>query len=92
MKPEADKLQDHLAYPPRAFRAERAAAYLSMGKSTFLKLVEEGKLPPPLRVAGIPLWDRLDLDAAVEDWKGKGSDEVAPQNSWAAIREAEERD
>ena len=35
------KLQDNFSYPPRAMRAERAAAYLSMSTSTFLALVKE---------------------------------------------------
>ena len=44
--PLVGKLQDHLAYPPRAMRAERAAAYLDMSTRTFLRLVDEGLLPP----------------------------------------------
>ena len=44
-----EKLQDHLAYPPRLLRADRAAAYLDMGERTFLRLVSEGKLPKPKR-------------------------------------------
>lgn len=65
----AEKLQDHLAYPPRAFRAERAAAYLSMSTSTFLKLVEEGTMPKGIKVRGMTMWDRLELDAALENLK-----------------------
>ena len=64
-----EKLQDHLAYPPRVFRADRAAAYLSMATSTFLKLVEEGTLPRGFRVHGMTMWDRLELDAALENLK-----------------------
>jgi hypothetical protein len=65
------KLADSLAYPPRAMRAEQAAAYLSMSKSLFLQLVDEDVLPPPTKVPGhdVTTWDRLDLDAAYEDWK-----------------------
>ena len=57
----AEKLQDHLAYPPRTFRADRAAAYLSMSTSTFLKLVGEGIMPR--------MWDRLELESALENLK-----------------------
>ena len=64
-----EKLQDHLAYPPRAFRADRAAAYLSMATSTFLKLVEEGTMPKGIKVHGMTMWDRLELDAALENLK-----------------------
>jgi predicted DNA-binding transcriptional regulator AlpA len=64
-----EKLQDSLAYPPRTFRADRAAAYLSMATSTFLKLVEEGILPRGIKVHRMMMWDRLELDAALERLK-----------------------
>ena len=88
----AGKLQDQLAYPPRALRADRAAAYLSMAQSTFLKLVKDGDLPPGMHVGGMVLWDRLELDAAVDDWKARGEGGERPGNSWAAILEREERE
>jgi predicted DNA-binding transcriptional regulator AlpA len=50
-------------------RLEQAAAYLSISTSSFLRLVEEGALPPAIRKHAMSLWDRLDLDAAFEDWK-----------------------
>jgi predicted DNA-binding transcriptional regulator AlpA len=58
------KFQDHLAYPPRAMKAERAAAYLDMSRSKFLELVEEGRLPKPKIIDGLRVWDRLAIDAA----------------------------
>jgi predicted DNA-binding transcriptional regulator AlpA len=61
------RLQDELAYPPRAMRADRAAAYLSMSRSAFLELVDAGTLPKPTRVGGMVLWDRLALDIAFEE-------------------------
>ena len=70
----AYKLQDEVAYPPRAMRAERAAAYLDLSPSTFLRFVDEGLLPPPTKVHGVVSWDRLDLDAAYEDWKAISGD------------------
>ncbi|KWV59649.1 hypothetical protein AS156_30865 [Bradyrhizobium macuxiense] len=51
-------------------RAERAAAYLDLSKSTFLRLVEDGVMPQPIRIKGVVCWDRLDLDAAFEGFKG----------------------
>jgi predicted DNA-binding transcriptional regulator AlpA len=66
------KLSDHLAYPPRAMRAERAATYLGMSVSAFLRLVEDGTMPQPVRVGGITMWDRLELDAAFENLKDHG--------------------
>jgi predicted DNA-binding transcriptional regulator AlpA len=60
------KLQDTLAYAPRLMRADRAAAYLGMGTSTFLRMVSEGVLPKPKHIRGVVAWDRLALDAYVD--------------------------
>ena len=70
------KLQDSLAYPPRLMRVERAAAYLGMSVRFFLQLVEEGKIAKPRRIKGVVAWDRLKLDAFVDD-----DQEDAPVNS-----------
>ena len=64
-----EKLQDHLAYPPRAMRAPRAAAYLGMSTSKFLDLVDKGRLSPGTKVDGMTLFDRLQLDADFEALK-----------------------
>lgn len=86
----AGKLQDQLAYPPRALRADRAAAYLSISKSAFLKLVESGVLPVGIHVGGMVLWDRLELDAAFEALKEDDDDHTDPsrKNTIAAILES----
>lgn len=62
-----EKLHDRLAYPPRAFRADRAAAYLSISRTKFLQLVKDGKLPPPTYIDDMALWDRLTLELAWEN-------------------------
>ena len=73
------KLQDSLSYPPRAMRLDRAAAYLSVSPSTFLQWVDADKMPEPVRINGVVLWDRLTLDlafealAAVEEERGQNS-------------------
>jgi predicted DNA-binding transcriptional regulator AlpA len=66
----ATRLQDQLAYPPRAMRAERAAAYLGMSTSALFRLVADNVLPEPVKIRGMVLWDRLDLDAAFDNLKG----------------------
>lgn len=71
----ARKLQDGLAYPPRAMKAERAAAYLDMSRSKFLELVEAKRLPKPKIIDGIRVWDRLALDAAFNDFPDRGDDD-----------------
>ena len=65
----AGKLSNSLAYPPRAMRLEQAAAYLSISTSSFLRLVDEGRCRSATKKHAMALWDRLDLDAAFEDWK-----------------------
>jgi predicted DNA-binding transcriptional regulator AlpA len=67
----AHKLADDLAYPPRAMRADRAAAYLAMSQATFERLVDEGLMPAPVRIKGMVTWDRLELDAAYENFKSE---------------------
>jgi hypothetical protein len=62
----ARKLADNLAYPPRAFRADRAAAYLSVSTTKFLEWVEQGKMPKGAHIDGVVLWDRLALDLAFD--------------------------
>jgi hypothetical protein len=61
------KLQDDLTYPPRAMKAERAAAYLDMSRSKFLELVGSERLPRPKAIDGIRVWDRLALVSAFND-------------------------
>jgi predicted DNA-binding transcriptional regulator AlpA len=75
------KLADGLAYPPRIFRSDRAAAYLSMSESHFLKLVTEGRLPKGKKLGGITFWDRAMLDSFVDNYQGE---EVA-EDKWAKI-------
>ena len=57
---------DSYSYPPRLLRADRAAAYLGMGTSTFLRMVSEGVLPKPKRIKGVVAWDRYSLDSCVD--------------------------
>jgi predicted DNA-binding transcriptional regulator AlpA len=65
----AEKLQDRIAYPPRGLRSERAAAYVGLSETTFLRMVDEGTMPQPIRHGGVTVWDRLDLDAAFDGLK-----------------------
>jgi predicted DNA-binding transcriptional regulator AlpA len=62
----SEKLQDKYAYAPRAMRADNAAAYLGMGKTKFLELVDKGVIPRAIDIDGIRIWDRFDLDAVLE--------------------------
>jgi predicted DNA-binding transcriptional regulator AlpA len=81
------RMQDALVCPPRAMRTERAAAYLDMSRTKFLELVEAERLPKPKIIDGIRAWDRLELDAAFEDFpEHTDSDNVAGRrNSFDVI-------
>jgi len=63
------KLADVLGYPPRMMRLARAAAYLDVSASAFLRMVEEGAMPKPIVHHGVRMWDRIDVDAAIDDLK-----------------------
>jgi len=56
-----------LPYPPRGLCREDAALYIGVGTTTFDRLVDEGKMPRPIRVGKRVLWDRLKLEAAFSD-------------------------
>jgi excisionase family DNA binding protein len=76
-------------YPPRAMRIEQAAAYLSMSRATFFRLVEEGKMPSPVKVKGMTMWDRYDLDDAFEELK-HGCGEPTENTVHKRLRELED--
>jgi predicted DNA-binding transcriptional regulator AlpA len=75
------KLQDRLCYPPRGMRAERASSYLGMSTASFLSLVAEGAMPRPRRIRGMNIWDRLQLDAAFENFQQEGDDAPAKKRN-----------
>ena len=67
---------------PRALRLESACAYVSMGKTKFLALVESGRMPASIKIDGITCWDRVDLDSAFEELKEAAT---ARPNSFDAV-------
>jgi len=71
-----DRLQDHLGYPPRLMSLERAANYVGFGPTKFKELIDERKMPQPIDVDGSPRWDRIALDAAVDDLRDHQRDPV----------------
>jgi excisionase family DNA binding protein len=61
------------SWPPRAMKAETAAAYLDISRSKFYELVDRGVLPRPRAIDGVRLWDRLSLESAFEAFgEGEG--------------------
>ena len=56
-----------LSYPPRGLCREDAALYIGVGTTTFDRLVDEGRMPRPIRIGKRVLWDRIKIDAAFAD-------------------------
>jgi predicted DNA-binding transcriptional regulator AlpA len=68
---------------PRGLRADDAAAYLGMGRTKFLQLVDKGMIPRAFTIDGIKVWDRLDLDALIDE--AKEADQPTANNSFDKI-------
>jgi hypothetical protein len=49
---------------PRATTLEKAAHYVGLDQIRFLTLVTTSRMPEPIEVEGVEIWDRLELDAA----------------------------
>jgi excisionase family DNA binding protein len=58
---------DSISYPPRGLSRQEAARYVGFGTTTFDRLVEDGRMPRPMRVGKRLIWDRFKLDAAFAD-------------------------
>lgn len=60
-------MADTAAYPPRGLSREEAARYVGVGTTTFDGLVQEGRMPRPMRLGKRVIWDRLKIEAAFAD-------------------------
>ena len=54
---------------PRNLRADRAAEYAGISPSKFRQLVKDGRMPRSFQIDGCVMWDRFDLDAAIDRLK-----------------------
>lgn len=70
-----------LSLPPRGLSRVMAAAYLNLSPGKFDQLVEDGRMPPPKRVDGRKIWDRLALDTAFDALPDDGELVDNPWNS-----------
>ncbi|GIK49601.1 MAG: hypothetical protein BroJett013_22980 [Alphaproteobacteria bacterium] len=55
-----------LPWLPRGMNRTQAAAYIGVSAGTFDKLVDDGRMPKPLRIGARVIFDRWKLDAAFE--------------------------
>ncbi len=58
---------DPLSYPPRGMSRDEAARYVGVSATKFDDLVADGRMPPPKRIDGRVVWDRLRLEAAFSE-------------------------
>lgn len=65
---------DTLAYPPLGLSREEAARYVGVGTTTFDRLVDEGRMPRPVRVGKRAIWDRVKLEAAFAALDDEGAE------------------
>jgi predicted DNA-binding transcriptional regulator AlpA len=55
--------------PRRGLRRDEAAQYVAVSPGKFDQLVADGRMPKPLRLDGVVIWDVRDLDAAFDALK-----------------------
>ena len=54
------------------FSDRETAAYLGCGRSTVWRWVEEGVLPPPIRLGGLTRWKLSDIEDAIAKAQSRG--------------------
>lgn len=55
------------SYAPRLMRRLDAARYVGVSPTKFDEWVRQGQMPPSRKFGGVVVWDRLRLDAAVDE-------------------------
>ena len=67
--------------PRRGLSREEAAMYVGISPSKFDELVEDGRMPRPVKIDCRKIWDIRNLDLAFD---ALPSEDSAP-NSWAGV-------
>lgn len=71
------------SYAPRGMRLEAAAAWVGFGRTKFLEMVEDGRMPKGKLVDGCRVWDRFRLDEAFDALPDSDGD--AQILGWGAV-------
>jgi predicted DNA-binding transcriptional regulator AlpA len=66
--------------PPRGLSRLQAAEYIGVGTTKFDEMVADRRMPPPKRIDGRTVWDRIKLDEA---FAALGDDGAT--NQWDSI-------
>lgn len=72
-------------YAPRGMRLESAAAWVGLGKTKFLQMVEDGRMPRGKTVDGCRVWDRFQLDEAFDALPDEAGDPSNVKTGWEAV-------
>jgi predicted DNA-binding transcriptional regulator AlpA len=62
-------------------RRAAAAEYIGVGVTLFDAMVQDGRMPKPIRINARAVWDRLQLDEAVTLLRDEADNTVA--DTWA---------
>ncbi len=77
-----DMTEASRSYPPRGLNLEASSDYLGIGRTLFLEMVEDGRMPRPKYINSKPVWDRLQIDAAFDELPQTGkTDKTNPWDS-----------
>ena len=61
----------------RGLTQREAAEYVGVSKNTFLKLVNEGQMPKPIKIGSRTIFDRFDIDEAFDELHPSAETEIA---------------
>ena len=71
--------------PPRGLSRVQAAEYVGVGATTFDSMVRDRVMPSPIRYAGRVIWDRLQLDAAMDALSDISAPQTAQNDRWSPV-------
>jgi predicted DNA-binding transcriptional regulator AlpA len=69
--------------PPRGLSRVQAAAYIGVSPTLFDQMVDDGRMPKPIRINARVLWDRLQLDEAFAGLASKEECSAAMPDDYA---------
>lgn len=70
---------------PRLLSRDEAATYCGVSPNTFDSMVGDGRMPKPKPVNRRRVWDRVQLDEAIDALPNEG-DRARPRVDWTRVR------
>ncbi|WP_237479255.1 helix-turn-helix transcriptional regulator [Lichenibacterium dinghuense] len=80
---EQPRFRARLPLDPRGLSREVAAGYVGVSPSLFSAMVEDGRMPRPRVANARRIWDRHELDAAIDALPHDG--ETPGTNEWDSV-------